>query len=49
MSNKDYEKFKKTGSIEDYLNYIKNKKQAVEVSREIDSFGVKRRDCSKNN
>ena len=26
MSNKYFEKFKKTGSIEDYLKYIKSKK-----------------------
>ena len=49
MSNKDFEKFKKTGRIEDYLQYIKNKKQALEIAQENDSLGVKGRNSSKNN
>lgn len=49
MSNKDFEKFKKTGSIEDYLKYIKNKKQALELAQENEEIGFKGRNSSKNN
>lgn len=49
MSNKEFEKFKKTGSIEDYLKYIKSKRQALEIAQENEISEVKKRDCSKNN
>lgn len=49
MRNKEFEKFKKTGSIEDYLKYIKSKKQALEVAQENEAIGVKGRNSSKNN
>ena len=49
MRNKDFEKFKKTGSISDYLKYIESKKQAIELAQENDKVGIKGRNCSKNN
>ena len=48
MSDKNFEKFKKTGSVEDYLYYIKNKKKDAEMALEKEN-GVKRRDNNKNN
>ncbi len=42
MRNKYFEKFIKTGNIEDYMKYKNNKKNGEEN-------GVNRRDSSKNN
>ena len=41
MSINEFEKFKKTGRIEDYLKYISEKKKAVEFAQEK-KIGTKR-------
>lgn len=49
MQKKVFEKFKKTGKIEDYLKYICEKKKAMEIAQESSNFETKRRNSSKNN
>lgn len=48
MKNKYFDQFKKTGKIEDYLNYKKEKRKEMEVATEITN-GTKRRSNYKNN
>lgn len=48
MKNKYFEQFKKTGKIDDYLKYTKEKRKNLEVSVELID-GTKRRDNCKNN
>ena len=49
MKEKGFEKFKKSGKIEDYLNYIDEKKKEVEFAQEYEKSGIKRRNNCKNN
>lgn len=48
MKNKEFEKFKQTGNVSDYLKYIKQKKIDMEASLEFKN-GTKRRNSNKDN